>query len=326
VVSLKLLYRLALFFVVQFGVLTNSVWADKYFSTKPMRFVSAMAAGGSGDINARRLADALRMRLGNQVVVDNRAGGGGNLAAVIAANANPDGFTLFFASEQIFTVNPTITPKLPFKLEDFRPLILVSKTPHILLVSNASSSHTLSELIQFSKSNPVPLHFGSGGIGTSPHLAGEWFKGLASIKLVHVPYRGASLSLSALMSNEIQLLFDSTLTALGHIHSGRARGLAIASQNRSPLIPELPTFTESGYPKFEVGVTHGLLLPVATPASISDNLNKILNEILIETEYKKKMTDVGAQVVGGSPQYFHDYLVSERKKWAEVIAKQKITF
>ena len=247
---------------------------------RPIRFISAMAPGGSGDLNARRLADALRTRIGNSVVVENRAGGGGNIAAVAAASATPDGNTLFFASEQIFTVNPHISPNLPFKLEDFQPLSLISKTPHLLLVNAGAPVTTVAELIAYAMGRAAPLNFGSGGVGTSPHLAGELLKGQAGLNLVHIPYRGASLSLTALMSNEIQLLFDSTLTALGHIRGGRARGLAIANATRLPLIPEMPTLAESGFPGFEAGVTHGLLLPAATPAPRVAALSKAINDVL----------------------------------------------
>jgi tripartite-type tricarboxylate transporter receptor subunit TctC len=317
------MFTLALSSLLLAGTLAHA--ADNDF-TRPIRFISAMAPGGSGDLNARRLADALRQRIGNSVVVENRAGGGGNIAAVAAASATPDGNTLFFASEQIFTVNPHITDKLPFRLEDFQPLSLISKTPHILLVSSSLPPNTLAELISYAKSRPAPLNFGSGGVGTSPHLAGELFKGLAGINLSHVPYRGASLSLTALMSTEIQLLFDSTLTALGHIRGGRARGLAIANLTRLPLIAELPTFAESGFPGFEAGVTHGLLLPAATPALRVAALSRAINDVLNDAAYRKQMADVGAQVVGGTPESFRVYLIAERKKWAEVIKRQKIAF
>ena len=152
------------------------------------------------------------------------------------------------------------------------------------------------------------------------------FKGQAGINLQHVPYRGASLSLTALMSNEIQLLFDSTLTALGHMRGGRSRGLAIANATRLAIAPDLPTLTESGYPGFEAGVTHGLLLPAATPAPRVAALSKAINEVLNDPAYRKQMADAGAQVVGGTPESFRVYLITERKKWAEVIKRQNIKF
>ena len=295
------------------------------FPSRPARFISAMAPGGSGDLNARRLADALRTKWGQSVVVENRSGAGGNIAAAAAAAATPDGYTLFFASVQIFTVNPILYEKLPFSLDDFLPLVLISKTPHVLLVNSALPAANLAELIAFAKQKPDGLNFGSGGQGTSPHLAGELFKGLAGIKLTHVPYRGAAPSVTALVGGEIQLLFDSTVTAIGHMRSGRAKGLAIASPARSPAVPDLPTFAESGFPGFAAGVSHGLLVPTGTPAATVSALNRSINEVLNDPTFKKQMGDVGAQVVGGSPQAFRSFLVAERQLWEDVIRKQGIT-
>lgn len=294
------------------------------FPDRPARFVSAMAPGGSGDLNARRLADILKTRLGQTIVVENRPGAGGNIAAVAAAGATPDGYTLFFASDQIFTVNPILHAKLPFKLEDFQPLVLVSRSPHVLLVS-ALPARSLSELVAYAKSRPGPLHFGSGGLGTSPHLAGELLKGATGMNLVHVPYKGAAPSLTALMSGELQILFDATLTAIGHIKGGRSRGLAIASASRSPSLPDLPTFAESGYPGFEAGVTHGLLLPAGTPPARVAALSRLVNDAMNDPSYRKQMSGLGAQVIGGTPEQFKAHLVKERDKWAEVIRREKIS-
>lgn len=314
--------RTVVFTIASLGCLSAS--SAENFPSRPARFISAMAPGGSGDLNARRLADALKTKWGQSVVVENRSGAGGNIAAVAAAAATPDGYTLFFASVQIFTVNPTLYEKLPFSLDDFLPLVLISKTPHVLLVNSALPAANLAELIAFAKPKPDGLNFGSGGQGTSPHLAGELFKGLAGIKLTHVPYRGAAPSVTALIGGEIQLLFDSTLTAIGHMRSGRARGLAIANLTRSPAIPGLPTFAESGFPGFEAGVSHGLLVPAGTPAATVSALNRAINEVLGDSAYRKQMSDLGAQVVGGSPEDFRSYLVAERNKWTEVIRRQGI--
>jgi len=296
--------------------------ADTY-PDRPARFISAMAPGGSGDLNARRLADTLRARFGHPIVIENRSGAGGNIAAISVAQATPDGYTLFFASDQIFTVNPTLHDKLPFKLEDFQPLALVSKSPHVLIVATVPAK-SLKDFVAYAKAQSGPLHFGSGGQGTSPHLAGELFKGATGLNLVHVPYKGAALSIIALMSGEIQFLFDSTLTAIGHIRGGRARGLAIASSARTPQLPDVPTFAESGYAGFEAGVTHGLLLPAKTPPARVAALSKLVNEAMNDPAYRKQMSDLGAQVIGGTPEQFHAHLLKERKMWAEVIRREKI--
>lgn len=295
------------------------------FPTRPVRFISAMAAGGGGDLNARRLADGLRAKWGHPVIVENRTGSGGNNAAVVAAGATPDGYTLFFASHPIFAINPVLYKTLPFNADqDFMPVVLVSKTPHILLVNSASPAKKLSELIELAKSQPGKLNFGSGGVGTSIHLAGELLKNSAGIDIRHVPYRGAAPAVVALAGNEIQLLFDSTMTAIGHIRGGRARGLAIASLTRSAAMPDLPTFTESGFSGFEAGVSHGLLVPSKTPASTIREINRAVNGVLNDPQYRKQMAERGVEVMGGTPEDFRAYLSSERRKWAEIIEKQGI--
>lgn len=303
------------------GIISASASAADAFPSRPIRFISAMAPGGTGDLNARRLADQLKAQLGQAIVVENRSGGGGNIAAQSAAMATPDGYTLLFASHPIFAVNPLIHDKLPFKLADFKTVILVSKTPHVLLVANALPVKSLAELQAYAKTRPSGLNFGSGGVGTSVHLAGELLKVRTGMNLVHVPFKGASLSAISLVSNEIQLLFDAAATAVGHIRGGRARGIAIAHSARSPVAPELPTFAESGLPGFEAGVSHGLLVPAATPAATVALLNRAINEVMKDTVYRKQMADLGVELVGGTPQAFHDYLDAEYKTWAEVIRK-----
>lgn len=292
------------------------------FPSRPVRFISAMAPGGGGDLNARRLAGALRAKWGQPVVVENRTGSGGNNAAVAAAAATPDGYTLFFASHPIFAINPVLYRKLPFDAErDFVPVVLVTKTPHILLVNPALPARTLAELVQLAKAQPGKLHFGSGGVGTSIHLAGELFKSLAEIDIRHVPYRGAAPAIAALAGNEIQLLFDSTMTAIGHIRGGRARGLAIASLTRLAALPELPTFAESGFPGFEAGVAHGLLAPAKAPAPVIRAVNQAVNEILADADYRRQMAERGVEVAGGPPGNFRAFLAAERGKWAKIIGE-----
>lgn len=295
------------------------------FPSRPVRFISAMAPGGGGDLNARRLAEQLRSKWGQPVIVENRTGSGGNNAAAAASGATPDGYTLFFASHPIFAVNPVLYQALPFNADrDFKPVVLVSKTPHVLIVNTALPAKTLPDLVALAKSRPGKLNFGSGGVGTSIHLAGELFKIQAGVDIRHVPYRGAAPAMAALAGNEIQLLFDSTMTAIGHIRGGRARGLAIASAKRSPALPDVPTFDESGFPGFEEGVSHGLLVPAKTPASVIKEVNQTVNEILANPDYRKQMAERGVELVGGTPGEFQAYLAAERKKWARIIREQGI--
>ncbi len=307
-------------------LLCASASVAQTFPSKPVRLIAGMAAGGGADVNARRLADHLSRMWGQPVVVDNRAGGAGNLAAVAVANATPDGYTLLFASHPMLAVNPLLHHKLPFNADrDFAPVVLVSKTPHILLANASLRASTLSELVALAKERPGSLNFGSGGPGTSIHLAAELFKSAAGIELTHVPYKGAAPAVAALIGGEIQLLFDSSMTAIGHLRSGRVRGLAITSLTRSAAVPDLPTFDESGFRGFEAGVSHGILVPSSTPAAIVSELNRSINKALSNPEYRRQMGESGVALIGGSPKDFKSYLDAERKMWGEVIRRQGIT-
>jgi tripartite-type tricarboxylate transporter receptor subunit TctC len=291
---------------------------------KPLRMVAGMAPGGGADTNARRLAQILARIVEQNVLIDNIAGGAGNLAAQTVAGAGSDGNTLLFASHPILAINPLLYERLPFNPDQLTPIALVSQTPHILLVNSAFPAASVSELVRYAKARPDAVNFGSGGAGTSIHLAGELLQSMAGITLVHVPYRGAAPAFTALVGNEIQLLFDSSMTSIGHIRGGRIRGIAIASLARLPVIPDLPTFNEGGLPGFEAGVGHGMLAQAATPAARIAILNRAINTALADPEYKKQMAELGVVLVGGTPEQFRSYLSAERSKWAELIQKRGI--
>ena len=296
------------------------------FPAKSMHMVAAMPAGGGGDLTARWLAERMQTILKQNVVVENVAGAGGNIAAAAVAKAAGDGYTIFFASDPILTVNPFLYQKIGFDGErDFAPVALVANTSRTLLVHPSFPASTLADLVALARVRPGTLNFGSGGVGTSLHLAGELLKSTARIDILHVPYRGAAPAVIALMGgSEIQMLFDSTATSIGHIRGGRIKGIAIASRARSAALPEVPTFNESGMPGFEVGVVHGVLVPAATGAAIIATLNRAINTALEDATYKKQMADLAVVLVGGTPEQFRSYLAAERKRWGEIIQKQGI--
>lgn len=295
------------------------------FPTRSVRVIAPFPPGGGTDINVRRLSDRLNRIWKQAVVVENIAGGAGNVAAVAVAVSQPDGYTLFFASLAIFAVNPVLYDKLPFDPDrDFAPVVLVSDTPHVLLVSSTFPATSVSELVALARARPGSLNFGSGGQGTSLHLAGELLKTLAGIDLTHVPYRGTAPAVTAMMGNEIQMLFDSTSSALGHIRGGRVRGLAIANPARAAGLPEVPTFDESGIPGFYSGVGHGVLVRSGTPAAVVSALNRGINTVLSDPEYQKQMADIGVNLAGGTPEQLRSYIATERKKWTPIIQKQGI--
>lgn len=295
------------------------------FPAKPVRFIGSTPAGGSGDVHARRFADRLSKLWKQQVVVENIPGGAGNRAAVAVAAAAPDGYTLLFAPHPIFAVNPLLYEKLPFSPDrDFAPLVLISKMPHVLIVNPALPVPRLSDLIALAKAQPGSLNYGSGGAGSSIHLAGELLSIAAGVELTHVPYKGGAPALAALIGNEIQLLFDASMTAIGSIGGGRVRGLAIASLQRSVALPDLPTFDEGGVRGFESAIAHGILAASRTPAGVLATLNRAINAVLNDPDYRRDMGKAGVELVGGGEKEFRAYLDAERRKWAAPIQKRGI--
>lgn len=302
-----------------------SVVPAQEFPAKPARLVVPFSAGGGADLNARRLAQRLENAWKQPVIVHNVAGGAGNLAAVAVAASEPDGYTLFFASLPIFVTNPVIYGKLPFDPDrDFTPVILMSETPHLLVVSSAFSATTLPRLIALAKERPGTLNFGSGGQGTSQHLAGELLKSVAGINLVHVPYKGAAPAITAMLSDEIQMLFDNASSALGQIRGGRVRGLAIASKTRAVALPDVPTFAEGGVANFYTSIPYGILVRAGTPAAVVSAINRTLNAVFQEPEYKKQMSALGVNLGGGAPEELTAFIAAERKKWLPLIQSQGI--
>ena len=292
------------------------------FPTKAVRIVAPFPAGGATDINVRRLAERLNKLWGQPVIVDNSAGGAGISAAVTVAKSKPDGYTLFFITHPIVSINPLLYDKLPYDADkDFRPVVEVTETPSVLLVSPALQVANVAELISVAKAKPGALSFGSGGVGTTLHLSGELFKAAAGIDIVHVPYKGGAAALTALMSNEIQLSFDSAPSALRQMQGGRVRGLAAASVNRLQAAPMLPTFVESGLNGVVSSLGNGIVVPAGTPSGIVASINTAVNSVLKNGEYRKQMIDDGVQVMGGSPEQFAQFLTNERKKWQVLIQK-----
>jgi tripartite-type tricarboxylate transporter receptor subunit TctC len=306
-------------------MLLTSACTAETFRTQPVRIVAATPPGGAADVNARRLADKLSRMWKQPVVVQNLSGGAGNVAASAVAQATANGYTLLFAAHPVLAVNPLLYQKLPFDPDrDFRPIVLLSKMPHVLLASPALPATTVRELIALAKARPGSLNYGSGGAGTSIHLAGELLADTAGVDIRHVPYRGGAPAVTALIGGEIQLLFDATATAIGHIRGGRVRAIAIASGKRSQVLPDVPTFAEDGVRGMESVIAHAILVPAKTSASMTTTLNRAINETLHDPDYMRQMTDFGADLIGGSPADLQTFLAAERTKWAELIRKRDI--
>jgi tripartite-type tricarboxylate transporter receptor subunit TctC len=299
----------------------GQVFAQAY-PNKAVRIVAPFPAGGATDINVRRLAERLNKVWGQPVIVDNSAGGAGITAAASVAKSKPDGYTLFFITHPILAINPLLYDKLPYDADkDFSPVVEVTETPSVLLVSPALQVTSVADLISLAKAKPGTLLFGSGGLGTTLHLSGELFKAAAGIDIVHVPYKGGAAALTALMSNEIQMSFDSSSSALRQIQGGRVRGLAVAGANRLLAAPTLPTFIESGLNGVVSSLGNGFVVPTGTPRSVIASINTVVNDVLKNDDYRKLMVDDGVQVVGGSQEQFAQFLANERKKWQVLITK-----
>jgi tripartite-type tricarboxylate transporter receptor subunit TctC len=289
------------------------------YPTRPIRLVVPFAPGGSNDIMARLAGQKLSESLGTQVVVDNRAGGSGIIGTDIAAKAAPDGYTLLMMS-LTFAVNPSLYSKLPYDTEkDLAPVTLVASAPLMLVVHPSLPAKSVQELIAYAKANPGKLNFGSGGPGTTPHLAGEMLKMMAGVKMTHVPYKGGGPALTDLVGGQIQLMLENIPSTLLHAKSGRLRALAVSGLKRSPLVPDLPTLDEAGLKGYEIVGWNGFFVPAGTSRSIVTLLYKETAKALGQADVKERLATMGAEPVGSSPDEFRAFVKTEIVKWAKVV-------
>jgi tripartite-type tricarboxylate transporter receptor subunit TctC len=290
------------------------------FPDKPVRFVVGFTPGGPSDILARAVGQKLGERWGQQVVVENRPGAGGNLAAEAVAKSAPDGYTWLLGNNSILATNHALYKKLSYDpLKDFAPVALVAVQPNILVVHPDVKAASLSELISLAKQNPGKLNYASSGAGAAAHLAGELFKSMAGLDIVHVPYKGAQPALTDLIAGHAQLMFATSASVIPYMKAGRLRALAVTTAQRSPSVPELPTVAEAGLPGFEATTWHGVVVPAATPAAVVQQLNRDINAALKEKDLSERLAGLGAEVLTGTPQDFADYIAREIPKWTKVV-------
>ena len=302
------------------------LWSQAQAQTYPerqVRLIVPFPPGGGSDTQARRLAERLSLLWKQSVVVENISGAGGTIAAATTAHAKPDGYTVLFATHPILSTYPFLYKKLNYDPADLVPVVAVTTAPLVLLVPSSTAIHSLADLLRKAKEQPGRLNFGSGGIGTSQHLAGELLKEVTGIDIVHVPYRGTAQTSTALMVNDIQINFDNVQSAKTQIRSGRVRGIAITSRDRLPTLPNIPTINET-LPGFESTLSYGLLLPAGTPAAVVEVVNRDVNKVLQDPSYAKWVTDEGLYLQGGTPAQFQDYVVLERNKWGPLLRRLNI--
>jgi len=300
-------------------VLASGVAAQTY-PTKPIRLLVPSTPGGSVDTLARTIGPRLAERWGQQVIVDNRPGAGGAIAAELVAKAPPDGYTLLIGTVASLASNVSLQKRVPYDpAKDFAPVTLLATQNLMLLVHPSIPAKSVKELVALAKSKPGHLSFASAGTGAGGHLSGELFKMLAGIDMLHVPYKGVAPALVDVISGQVSMTFPSILSSLPHYRSNRLRGLAVTGAKRSAAVPELPTMQEAGVKGYESATWYGIVAPVQTPAEVINRLNSELVAAIRQSEIRERLTSEGADPVGSSPAEFGAYIRSEIEKWRKVI-------
>ena len=288
------------------------------YPSRPVRLIVGFPAGGGSDITARLMGQWLSERLGQTFVVENRPGAATNIATEAVVKSAPDGYTLLlFGSSS--TINATFYDKLPFNLvHDIAPVASINRVPYVMEVNPSVPAKSVPEFIAYAKANPGKINMASGGSGTPAHVAGELFKMMAGINMVHVPYRGEGLALPDLISGQLQALFGVMPASLGYIKAGKLRALAVTTAKRQELLPDVPTVGEF-LPGYEARGWYGIVGPKATPVNIIEKLNQEINAALADPTMKTRLTDLGCAVFAGSPADFGKFIAEETEKWAKVV-------
>lgn len=293
--------------------------SDAGYPNRPIRMIAPSSAGGPVDVIARALSQGLGEVMGQQVVVDNRAGAAGLIGAELVATGTPDGYTLLFGFSGPLVIVPHLGTKTPYNtLKDFAPVSLAAQAPYILLVRPSLPVSSVKELIALAKSQPGKLNYASGGNGTGIHLAGELFKLTGGVNIVHVPYKGAGPGMTALLANEVDMMFNGLPPALPHVKSGKLKALAVGGAKRSPLLPEMPTVAESGL-DFNTTGWYGILAPPKTPRAIVAKVHASTVKALNTPAVKENLGKQGVESVGSTPEEFAKLIRDEWAKWEKVI-------
>jgi len=300
-------------------VASQAAVAKEAYPGKAITMVIPFPPGGPTDVTGRVLAQHLSEKVGQAVVVDNRPGASGNIAARHVARSAPDGYTIFFTTGGTHGVNPALYSDLGYDpVKDFEPVAWVTSSPNIIVVNKDFEAQTLQEFIDLAKKSPGQLSSGAPGVGSTPHMSGELFKQMAGINVVHIPYKGSGPALTDLMGGHIKVMFDGIPSSLPLIESGQIRALAVTSKNRAAAAPDIPTVAET-LPGFEAAGWFAVYAPAGTPAEIVNELNRQINEVLEIPEVKERYSQLGAETVGGPPEKLRDQVSSELKKWSALV-------
>jgi tripartite-type tricarboxylate transporter receptor subunit TctC len=314
---------LTLLAAVTIAALASMPSAAQDFPTRPVRFVVPYAAGGSGDLLARLLGNKLAAIWGQQVVVDNRAGGGGLIGTEFAARSDPDGYTLYLATDGPLTVAASLYKRVPYDWKrDFAPVSMLAMGYQVLIVRASLPARNLQELIALAREKPGGLNYASIGIGSAPHLGAELFKSVAKVDITHVPYRGSSAqAISALLAGDVAMFLVGTSTAVSHIQSGALRGLAVTAGKRVDGLPDVPTFAEAGLPGVDVSLWFAVLVPSGTPAPIVKKLNADIAQVVADPDFRQALAVRGFDAVSSSPEELAQFLAKDYVKFRDLIQK-----
>ena len=294
------------------------------YPNKPVKIIVTVPAGGGVDTVTRIFAEQLQQRLGQPFVLENRGGAGGNVAAEAVYGAPPDGYTLMASQPAPITTNVALYKKLNFDPAKFEPVMIMSKFPNVLLVRNDFPAKTGQEFLAYVKANPGKLNFASQGVGTTSHLTAELFMALTGTKMTHVPYRGTAPALNDIVAGHVDLIFMELSAAYKLHESGKARILAVATDKRLDLLPDIPTMSEAGVPNFVSDTWNAISAPPGTPAPIIAKLNQTMNDVIKNDEMKKRFAQLNLIAVGGSPQDMRKLVADDTRRWGEVIRKAGI--
>jgi tripartite-type tricarboxylate transporter receptor subunit TctC len=313
-------------FLSMLALLVATHAAAQAYPGKPVRILCPFPPGGGVDITARAIAHQLGPLLGQPVIVENRPGAGGNVAAAEVARAAPDGYTLFLTLNSLHAISPLLYAKLPYDAnKDFAYITPLVSFNNVLVVSPSAPAKTLQELIAAARQAPGKLTFASSGNGTNIHLVGELFKAMAGVDIVHVPYKGSAPALADLLGGSVTMMFDTIPSAVGHVKGGKLRALGVTGARRSPLFPDVPTIAESGLPGFEASAWYGLVAPAATPPEIIGRLNAAAVQGANSAEFRGRMEPLGFEIITSTPDKMAELLKADAARWAPVIKKAGVT-
>jgi tripartite-type tricarboxylate transporter receptor subunit TctC len=289
------------------------------FPDRPITLIIPFAAGGSTDLVGRLIAEKMSEGLGQQVIVENRGGAGGNLGAAAVAKAEPDGYTILMATVATHALNPAVYTNMPYDaVKDFAPISLLVTVPNVLVVHPSVPAHTAQELIALLKANPGKYSYASSGNGTPLHLSGELFKTMAGVDIVHVPYKGAGPALVDVIGGQVPIMFDNLPSSTQHIRSGKLKGIAVTSPQRAPAFPDMPALSEA-LPGYETYTWNALFAPAGTPPEAVKKLNEEANKAVTDPAVKAKLAEFSATVVASTPEELGKFVVAEIAKWAPIV-------